>query len=121
MRKQGVGNLSGMSESFKNTQKIRAIADTIGRKRKARHIRRKLSMTSKQVGAFMKRIDEVNRDKGGDCCEYHVDVPEIPKRIEYGDKWVEVTKVNIDGKKYRKIETSEGDERFELLEVSDDE
>ncbi|KXB06105.1 hypothetical protein AKJ51_04210 [candidate division MSBL1 archaeon SCGC-AAA382A20] len=105
-------HIGNMSKEEVDTKKVLAFTEMIDRPVRARQIRRKLRMPSRQVSAFFKHLDEVKRKKHGKTYQYTVDIPEIPSRIEFGDEWIKIEEVEIDGKMYKKITSSQGEEKL---------
>lgn len=110
--RQRIHQLGNMNESEVNAKKVLAISEMIARPVRARNIRRKLNMPTKQVSSFLKRTDEVKREKEGKTYQYTVDIPEIPSKMKFGDEWIEIEEIEKDGKMCRKITTSQGEEKI---------
>lgn len=72
-------------------------------------------MSSKQLGKFLKRIKEIERENNGQVYKYRPKGLEPPQRIEYGDEWVEVEKVERDGKDCLKITSSRSGEKYKAI------
>jgi len=112
-------HLCYLTDSSKAKKKAEAVFKLIGEDKKpASFLANDLGLTSRQTSQFLKRIDNVLREKKYNTYRYFVNLS-LPQKFTFGDEWVKVneednsivvTSSNGDVKKIRK------DKMEELLE-----